>query len=38
MKDLAVVVFVPEVAAARNAIVAQNLFPEAIIRGAEHLG
>ena len=37
MKDLAVVVFVPEVAAARNAIVAQNLFPEATIRGIEHL-
>ena len=38
MKDLAVVVFVPDVAAARTAIVEQNLFPEAVIRGAEHLG
>jgi DNA helicase-2/ATP-dependent DNA helicase PcrA len=37
LKDLAVVVFVPDVDAARAAIVAQGLFPEASIRGAEHL-
>lgn len=37
LKDLAVVVFVPDVAAARAAIIAQELFPEASIRGAEHL-
>lgn len=37
MKDLAVVVFVPEVEAARNAIVANNIFPETAIRGIEHL-
>jgi DNA helicase-2/ATP-dependent DNA helicase PcrA len=37
MMDLAVVVFVPDVAAARTAIVARNLFPETAIRGAEDL-
>lgn len=38
LKDLAVVVFVPDVATARAAIVEQRLFPEAAIRGVEHLG
>jgi DNA helicase-2/ATP-dependent DNA helicase PcrA len=38
VKDLAVVVFVPDVAAAHAAIVEQNLFPETAIRGTEHLG
>lgn len=38
MKDLAVVVFVPDVAAAGVAIVGQNLLPEAAIRGVEILG
>lgn len=37
-KDLAVVVFVPDVAAARAAIAERNLFPNAIFRGTEHLG
>lgn len=36
-KDLAVVIFVPEVASARAAIVERNLFPEVAIRGIEHL-
>ena len=38
VKDLAVVVFAPDVANARAAIVAQSLFPEASIRGLEALG
>lgn len=38
VKDLAVVVFAPDVVAARAAIVDRNLFPEALIWGAEHLG
>lgn len=38
VKDLAVVVFAPDVANAREAIVAQKLFPEASIRGLEVLG
>lgn len=38
MKDLVVVVFVPDVAAARAAILEKNLFPESTIRGVEHLG
>lgn len=37
MKDLAVVVFAPDVVAARAALNAQNLFPEAVIRGTEQL-
>lgn len=37
MQDLAVVIFVPDVDVARAAIVEQNLFPEAVIRGLEHL-
>lgn len=37
VKDLAVVVFVPEVAAARAAILAEGLFPEAVARKAEDL-
>lgn len=38
VKDLAVVLFVQDVTAARTVIVAQNLFPETSIRGAEALG
>jgi DNA helicase-2/ATP-dependent DNA helicase PcrA len=38
MKDLAVVIFVPDVAAANAAILEQDLFPAAAIRGIEHLG
>lgn len=37
MKDLGVVIFVPDVEVARNAIIEQNLFPVAAIRGAEYL-
>ncbi|TDV37986.1 DNA helicase-2/ATP-dependent DNA helicase PcrA [Paraburkholderia caballeronis] len=37
VKDLAVVVFVPDVAVARAAIVEQNLFPETAIWGVQHL-
>lgn len=37
MKDLAVVLFVPDVPAASAAIVAQHLFPEASIRSIENL-
>lgn len=37
MKDLAVIVFVQDVAEARAAIVEQKLFPESVIRGIEHL-
>lgn len=37
LKDLAVVVFVPDPAAARAAIVAAGLFPEAAIRGVDDL-
>ncbi|MBD3740975.1 MAG: ATP-dependent helicase [Stenotrophomonas sp.] len=37
MKDLAVVVFVPDVESARTAIIEQKLFPEGVIRGVEHL-
>lgn len=37
VKDLAVVLFVPDVQTARAAIVAQELFPEASIRGIESL-
>lgn len=38
LKDLAVVVFVPDVAIARAAIVERNLFPAAAIRGVEDIG
>ncbi|SFU48547.1 DNA helicase-2 / ATP-dependent DNA helicase PcrA [Halomonas korlensis] len=38
MKDLAVVAFVPDVPAARAAIIERSLFPEAVIRSVEHLG
>lgn len=38
MKDLAVVAFVPDVPAARAAIIERGLFPLAVIRGVEHLG
>ena len=37
MKDLAVVVFVPDVESARTAIIEQKLFAEEVIRGIEHL-
>jgi len=37
LKDLAVVVFVPDVEVARAAIIAQGLFPEGSIRGVEQL-
>lgn len=37
MKDLAVVVFVPDVESARTAITEQRLFPEEVIRGIEQL-
>lgn len=37
MKDLAVVVFAPDVVAARTSIIERNLFPKAVIRGIEHL-
>ena len=37
VKDLAVVLFVPEVAPAREAILQKNLFPEAAIYGPEEL-
>lgn len=37
VKDLAVVIFVPDVAAASAAIAAKNLFPQASIRGPEVL-
>jgi DNA helicase II / ATP-dependent DNA helicase PcrA len=37
VKDLAVVLFVPDVPVALAAIVKKNLFPQASIRGVEHL-
>ncbi|WP_295364173.1 ATP-dependent helicase [Arenimonas sp.] len=37
MKDLAVVVFVPDVEAAHASIIERNLFPEGAIRRTEHL-
>ena len=37
LKDLAVVLFVPDVAVARAAVVAEGLFPEAAVRGVEDL-
>ena len=37
VKDLAVVLFVPDVPAARAAIISQNLFPELSIRSVENL-
>ena len=37
VKDLAVVLFVPDVPVARATIVNRNLFPQASIRGVEHL-
>jgi DNA helicase-2/ATP-dependent DNA helicase PcrA len=38
VKDLAVVLFVPDVPAARAAIAAKNLFPEAAVRSLENFG
>jgi DNA helicase-2/ATP-dependent DNA helicase PcrA len=37
VKDLAVVLFVPDVPVALAAIKNKNLFPQASIRGVEHL-
>jgi DNA helicase-2/ATP-dependent DNA helicase PcrA len=37
VKDLAVVLFAPDVAAARAAVIEANLFPEASLRGVENL-
>lgn len=37
VKDLAVVLFVPDVAAARAAIAAKDLFPQTSIRGLDIL-
>lgn len=38
VKDLAVVVFAPDVAAARAAVARANLFPEASVHGVQQLG